>query len=162
MKGIIDRLFVVAGALLFSQFPLFMQEYAMRLSGHVDELRYQFDAIKKIAILSGKTLEQYIEKFSSHSDLDFARQGALIEAMQARFVRLSESLSLLQEASPFTKPFLFITRVDWTIGKASLEGFKPGILFTLEGAFYVAAGMAAGYGLFKLLLVSFRVVRHSD
>ncbi len=159
----IDRLFVVAGAALFSQWPIFMQEYEQRLGGHVDELRHQLDTLRKIAKESGKTLEQFIEKFLASSDADFSRQGAFLEAMQHRFVKLSDALSQMQEASVFSRPFLFLKNLDFTLGKATLYHFKPGMLFTIEGACYLLAGMAAGYALFRLFAsLRFAVVRHRN
>lgn len=155
---ITDRIFVVGGALLFSQLPLYMQQYEQRLAGHIDELRYQLDAIRKLALQSGKTLDQYIDKFISNADADFSSHGTFIHAMQLRFVKLSDALSQLNEASVFRKPFAFFRHFDLSMGKASLYDFKPGLLLTVEGICYAVLGMAAGYALFKLLkfLVSLR------
>jgi Protein of unknown function (DUF2937) len=158
---ILDRVFVVIAALLFSQLPLYMQEYEQRLSGHVDELYHQLDALQKIAKQSGKSFEEYVGKFLASPDLDFAKQGAFIEAMQHRYQKLSDALTQLQGASVFSKPFLFIQHLDFEISKASLVNFKPGVLFTLEGLCYVIAGMAAGFVLFKLLgLLRFAFIRN--
>lgn len=150
-KEIVDRLFVVAGAVLFSQWPLFMQEYQQRLAGHIEELKVQLKAIGNVAAQSGKSIDQFIQKFISSSDQDFSNQGALMHAMQQRLIKLSDGLSGLQGASPLTKPFIFLKQLDIEIAKGCFGNFKPGVLFTAEGVCYTLVGMAAGYLLFKLL-----------
>lgn len=134
-------------AALFSQWPLYMQEYQQRLSGHVDELRYQLDALQKIAHQSDKTLQEYIAKFITSGDSDFAKQGAFIKAMQHRYTKLSDALHQLQDATVFSKPFLFLNHLDLEVGRAALYNFTPGLLLTLEGLCYIAAGMAIGFAL---------------
>lgn len=160
---IIDRLFVVAGAALFSQLPIYMQEYQQRLAGHVDELGHQLATLRKLAKEGGKTLEQYIEKFLASGDADFVAQGAFLESMQYRFLKLSDALRGLQESTVFSKPFLFLKSIDFSIGKETLYSFQPGLLFTVEGACYLLAGMAVGYAFFRLLSsLRFAVIRHGN
>lgn len=64
ISSLIDRIFAAVGGVLFSQAPLFMKQYAQQLSGHAAELRFQVDAMKQAASNSGKTLEQFIQKFT--------------------------------------------------------------------------------------------------
>lgn len=156
LVDMLDRIFVLLAALLFSQMPLYMQEYEQRLAGHVEELRHQIDALQKLALKSGKTFEEYIGKFAANSDPDIAKHGSFIEAMQHRYASLSEGLHQLIGASLVSKPFLFIKHLDFEIGRGALYHFKPGFLFTLEGLTYALVGMGVGYLLFSLLRSLFR------
>lgn len=158
--AILDRLFIVAAAILFSQLPLYMQQYQQQLNGHVNELRLQLNNLKKIATQTGKSLEQYIDKFRTTGDIDFLNQAEFIEGIQHRYNNLSSSLFQLEGASVLSKPFLFVQNLDWSIAKATLASFKPGLLFTLEGVCYVLVGMVAGYLFFRLLLFPFTLIRY--
>lgn len=152
----IDRLFVVAFAVLFSQFPLFIQQYHQRLSGHAAELHMQLDAMRKIAKQSGKTLDQYIQKFLASADFDFSKQGNLMHAMQERYVKLSDATIAMQNASVLTKPYVFLIHLDFEVAKAASNQFSPGLLFNLEGFCYALCGIAFGYLCFQILAFPFR------
>lgn len=151
MSKIVDRLFVVAGALLFSQTPLFMQSYSHQLQGHVSELNLQIAAMRKVASHSGKSLEQYIGKFLQSPDADFSSQGQLMQGMMDRYNHLSESLLALQNATVWEKPFLFLKNFNTDIAKATWNSYEIGIPLTLEGAAFAALGMGLGYLFFLTL-----------
>jgi hypothetical protein len=65
----------VIGAFVASQIPEFIQQYTQRLAGHVNELYRLLNQMRQVASYSNKTLDQYIQKFITSSDPDFARQG---------------------------------------------------------------------------------------
>src|SRR5437868_3357216 len=99
LSKIMDRLFVVAGALIFVQAPLLMHQYRTQLRGHVAELQIQVSMMRHHAQETGKTLEQYIHKFVSSSDTDFSYQGQLMKGMVARLESLSGGLFEMDHAT---------------------------------------------------------------
>src|SRR5437016_4244626 len=107
IKGLFDRLFILIGAVLGSQFPEFMQQYTQRLSGHAAELSQLIAKLNEIARISNKTLDQYIYKFLSSSDPDFVNQGEFMNDVVHRWQDLNVSLQSLSEATIWTKPFYF-------------------------------------------------------
>jgi hypothetical protein len=146
--NMLDRIFAVIGALVFSQAPMFMQQYKQQLAGHVAELHIQIDAINKAALESGKTLDAFIQKFTTNADLDFMRQGEVMQNMTERYRTLLENYAALTEASAFTKPFVFISNLHNDIVQSTFKTFNFGLEFSLEGLIYALVGIFLGYSLF--------------
>lgn len=141
LKGIVGKAIAVASALVFCQVPQFIQQYTNRLAGHVGELKYQIELLHKAAALSGKSLDQYMNRFLSSSDIDFSQQGFFMQNMVDRYQSLQTSLQSLQEASIGAKPFVFLFHVNYEIAKNALHDFKPGLAFTVESAVYALVGI---------------------
>lgn len=157
LNGFMDRIFVVSGAFLGSQFPTLMQQYSSRLSGHINELQYQIGAWRKMAALSNKTLSEYLYKFSSNSDSDFVRHGEHMQTMIARFNDLSHSQQAFNESTIWSRPFIFIANLNGEIFQSTLHSFTPQMTLTLEGAYYTVLGLIFGYIVYQLLIKTFRV-----
>ncbi len=148
LSAIIDRLCVVAGALIFSQAPQFFSQYTQRLAGHAEEIKIHTAAIRYAAQKSGKELMEYVQKLSSHPDLDVSLQGEMMQNMMIRQVELSKSFLAMQDATPFTRPFLFLKYFNPDITKATLMQFQPGLVFSMEAMVYAVVGMGIGFSLF--------------
>lgn len=146
---ILDRFFVVFFALIFLQLPLYMQHYQQNLVGHVDELQWQIDSMREVAFESGKTLEQFIQKFVGSEDKDFSGQGELMTQMVTRWEKMSASLQSLIHASVVTRPLLFLFHLRADVASSSFRTFTFGIPFTLEGVIYAATGMLVGYFVYR-------------
>lgn len=156
--GILDRLFAVAGALVFSQIPLFMQHYTQRLAGHAAELKIQVGNMIESASFTGKTLEQLIAKFISSGDLDFVRQGELMQQALVRYHKLTLALQNLEESTPLTRPFVFLSNMDWKIFHGTLDSYTLGITFSFEGGVYAILGVLLGVFVYRLLVYAFHFV----
>jgi predicted exporter len=149
VNGIMDRIFIVAGAFFGSQIPQFMQQYTQRLAGHVEELHYLLDQIRLIA--SHRNLDQYIYKFLSSSDQDFVQQGVFMQTLFSRWQNLSSALQALNESSLFTKPFVWMKHFDYDMAWATLKSYQPGFSLTLEGIYYTFLGILFGFLLYQLI-----------
>lgn len=164
LKGIVDRFFAVAGAFIGSQIPVYMQQYTQRLSGHLAELSHWIQEMTKVAALSEKSLEQYIEKFIQSSDPDFSRQGELMQAVVQRWEDFSQTLHHLAEAPVYSKAFVFFSEIKYEIARHTVYQFQPGISLTLEGMAYALAGMAVAClcyrGCVKIINVMFRRLQY--
>jgi len=156
---IIDRLMAVIGAIFFAQFPMYMQEYRQQLAGHVAELQFQVELMRKAALQSGKTLEQFIHKFQSNGDSDFSRQGDIMNAMVERLHFLSDAYTSMTEASFLGRPFAFLNNIDVGIVKSTFYTYRMGFSFSLEGIIYALFGAVVGYLVFKLLRNSINALR---
>lgn len=154
--ALLDRIFAVMGAFLFSQIPTFMQQYGQQLTGHAQELKMQLDLMTKTALQSGKTLDQYIHKFLQYADVDISAQGRLMQDMVVRYQTLSEASLALNQASVFSKPFVFFKHLYPDIVASTFHLFTPSISFTLEGLAYALIGIFFGYTTFFLLKKLFR------
>lgn len=156
--SIISKVFMVMGALLLSQMPLYMQYYTQQLDGRVSELQWQIEAIGQMATQSGKDLDQYIGKFLTSDDPDFKLQGRFMSETRERWNDFSNNLKALKQSTVWTRPFIFIRNVNLTIAQATLASFQPGLTLNIEGAVYIVVGMVLGSVIFYLLRQLLRIL----
>ena len=154
LNGLFDRIFVVAGAVLFSQVPHFFQHYTQRLGGHVAELRLQIEALQQAAEKSGKNVHEYVQKFLSQSDLDFTYQGELMRSMFTRYTDLDQAYDSLIHSTVFTRPIVFLRHLQLDIAQMTLSDFTFGLTFTVEALVYALIGLGFGYLLYWILSTS--------
>jgi hypothetical protein len=152
-EKLLDRTLCVAGAVIFSQAPEFMQQYLQRLGGHLDEARRQLEQFKKVAAQSGLSLEQFIAQTNANADHAVAKLGGVMSEAGARVDHLETAQVAIQNASPLSRPFVFLQHVDSEIARATWTIYQPAVPTTLEGALYALLGMAVlltiYYGLIK-------------
>lgn len=141
IRSLFERAFVVIVVLLFCQAPLFIQQYEMRLSGHVLELRRFVQSLEKSAAESKKSLPEYIRKFLGHKDRDIANQGKLLEGTVERYKEFDRACTTLQEASIWTRPFIFVRHLNSEVAKETAASFKPGLAMTMEALLYAIMGL---------------------
>ena len=138
----LDRALCVIGAVLFSQAPEFMQQYAQRLGGHLDEARNYLVQYEKLARDASLSLNDYIAHINASSDPAIARIGKVISDLVERVQTLADAQAALQNASVFTKPFAFFSHMDTQIAQNTWGAFKPAVPTTIEGLVYAAIGVA--------------------
>ena len=151
--GLVDRVFALVGAVIISQAPLFMDQYQQQLTGHIAELRIQVSVIQQAAKQSGKTVEQFVQKFLLSGDVDFVRQGEIIQEMIERLQSLSSAQQSVNTSTVFMKPFVFVRHMNWDVANSTAHKFIPGLAFSLEGLIYAFIGLILGY-------LFFRVIKH--
>jgi hypothetical protein len=163
LSGLIDRIFVVLGVMTFSQAPHFFYAYTQRLGGHLAELRMQISTLRIAAEKSGKSFEQYIDKFVTHKDPDIALQGEFMQSLLARFSDISEAYYSMVQTSSLGRPFHFFQFIQWDVAKMTVEDYQFGLSFTTESAIYALLGMGLGYLLFSVvkffLSLPFKAIR---
>ncbi len=150
--AMLDRVFAVVFAIVFAQMPLFIQQYSQQLVGRVAELQLQVESMKQSATLSGKSLEQLITRFLSHTDPDIARQGELMSASLERWNSLLHALDTLQNSNALQKPFAFLLHLNFNTFKSTWHHYSMGLPLTLEGGVYAFIGIIVGYGFFACLM----------
>ncbi len=139
--GLIDRLLCVAGAVLCSQLPEFIQQYLQRLGGHLDEARRQLGQFQEMAAKSGLTFDQLMARSQTSSDWTVAGLGRLMHATVVRVNALSEADAALRGASVLMRPLVFLRHVDLSIARSTWRAFRPAVPTTVEGMLYAAFGM---------------------
>lgn len=153
ISKLLDRIFVVLGALICMQVPLYMQQYRQQLIGRVDELTQQVAMIRQVSAESNKTLEQFIQKFMDDKDIDFSRQGVLMRNMVHRLSDLSVSFLAVEQASIWLKPMIFFRYLDYGIARSTLSYYQPGVLLTYEGMIYTLIGIFFGYMFYRIVVL---------
>ena len=152
--GVVERVVIVGTALIFSQIPLFMQQYEQQLVGRIGELKLQIGAFTKAA--NGYSLDVYVEKFTSHNDSFFVNHGEILKGIIERYDSLKTSYATLESASLLSKPFLFISHAKADIALSTWTHFDLGLPLTMEGAVYALFGVLAGMAIIKLVCYPFK------
>lgn len=160
LGGLLDRSFAVAGAVVFAQAPLFMQQYTQQMIGRAAELNLQVDAMRKSAGLSGKTIEQLSQKFMENADPDIMRQGEMMLATVGRWHNVTDGLVAMQESSIWSRPFAFLYHMNTEAFVSTLHEFRMGLPLNMEGGVYAVLGVVAGYVVFAVFRSVFRVIKN--
>ncbi|HMD61878.1 MAG TPA: DUF2937 family protein [Opitutaceae bacterium] len=150
LERILDRVLCVAGAVLFSQLPEFMQQYLQRLEGHLDEARLGLDRFKEAAARSGTTLDKLLAAPGRGANPSLEALGGLVRSAVARVDELAAADAALRHASAWTRPFVFASHVDLGIARATWSVFRPAVPTTAEGLLYAGAGMILVLGAYHL------------
>lgn len=151
LSSMLDRIFVVLGALIFLQMPLFMQQYQHQLTGHVAELAWQMKAMESAASKSNKSVTQFIQKFVGNEDIDIVYQGHIMEKVAKRWNHSSEALIALENASIIKRPWVFMYHLQYEILTATASSFQMGLLLSFEGIAYAIFGICFGYFFYQLV-----------
>ena len=149
-EGLLDRVLCVLGAVIFSQAPEFMQQYAQRLGGHVDEARRQLRQFQETAAQSGLTLERFITQTSANSDTAVAKLGSVMSRSLTRVDTLESAQSALQNSSIWSRPFVFLQHLDSSIAQSTWAAYQPAVPTTAEGLVYAACGMLTLIAIYHL------------
>jgi hypothetical protein len=149
-ERLLDRILCVVGAVLFSQFPEFMQQYLQRLEGHLDEARLAVDRFRDAAAQSGMSLDQLVAGTAQNPDPSMGRLGGVIKAAVARVDELGASDAALRNASLLGRPFVFIAHMDASIARATLAIYKPAVPTTFEGFIYAGLGIVLVLAVYHL------------
>ncbi len=150
LDSVVDRVLCVAGAVLLSQAPEFMQQYFQRLGGHLDEARRQLAQFRHTAEMSGLTLDQLIHQTAINSDSAVAKLSGVMTDAVARVNSLQAAYDALDTASLWTRPTVFLQHLDSGIARATWAAFKPAVPTTLEGLAYALVGMFLLLGIYSL------------
>jgi hypothetical protein len=140
-EGLLDRLLCVLGAVVFSQVPEFMQQYLQRLGGHLDEARRQLRQFQQAAEQSGLTLDRLITQTATNADTAVAKLGVVMTKTVTRVETLESAQSAMENASLWSRPFVFLRHMDSSIAHATWSIFKPAVPTTAEGLVYALCGM---------------------
>jgi len=143
-------LFILLGSFLFTQIPSFTNQYYHQLVGHAEELALQVQKLKLLAIESGKSLDQYINKFKASSDIDFQRHALFLEEMVLRFDYLQRARQSLEKIVDPLSFFRSIGYLDKKIFSSTWKVYLPTVPFTLDAFLWALAGAFFGYGIYVL------------
>ena len=148
--GLLDRALCVLGTVLFSQIPEFMQQYLQRLGGHLDEARRQLQQFQQAAAQSGLTLDRLIGQTTANADPAVGKLGGVMTEALARVNTLEAAQAAMQQASLWSRPFVFLRHMDAAIAHATWTIFKPAVPTTTEGLIYALFGMLVLLAIYHL------------
>jgi len=143
-SNLFDKVFAVCGAIAFCQAPLVMQQYSLRLAGHLEENALAYQQIVNLAKSNQKSIQEYLDVFVQNSDPVLSSQGKFLQDVCMRHFSLVDAWQSLQDATPLTKPFIFFKHIDFEILRSTLSSFSPGFAFNVETVIYGLIGLLFG------------------
>ena len=151
-ERLLDRVLCVAGAVVFSQAPEFMQQYLQRLEGHLDEARLVVSRFKDAAAQSGLSIDQLVAGTVQNPNPAVGRLGGVIREAVTRVGDLASADEALRQATIWTRPFVFVAHLDGGIAKATLAIYKPAVPTTIEGFLYAGIGVMVVMAFYHLAI----------
>ncbi|MGR3952010.1 MAG: DUF2937 family protein [Chlamydia sp.] len=156
---LIERVVMVLFGLLLSQFPLFVDQYEMRLQAHISEVHLIVAQFEEIAKKRSKPLEEYISKFVRSDDLDIQEQGFFMERSLARYERLLSFQKRIVMKSGWFRPIIFPISCDLSIALETWSFYSLGLFFTEATAIWAFFGAVLGYSIMTALSLAKRAKR---
>ncbi|WPZ35340.1 DUF2937 family protein [Thalassobaculum sp. OXR-137] len=120
-------LVVILGLTGGSQVSSFVDAYAQRLGGAVDELDRQVTAHRTEAAAQNLTLEAYLERHRTNADPAIQGSGRRLTAMVQRLDDLRAARAELMEAGPWTRPAVALRHSDSEILGNAYAEWRPGL-----------------------------------
>lgn len=122
---IFDRILFTVSFILGVQAPEFMQQYIQRLSGHLDEAKFQLQQFQAIADLQfNGDLTVMLERYQMNTDTAIVQTGNVIGAMVERVSNFEFQLNQLQTPDYTNQLFNFISQIDIPMATATLTDFQ--------------------------------------
>jgi len=133
-----------------SQILQFMQQYTEHLAGHLEALQKLIDQMHHMALMSNKSLEQYIQKFRESADPDFVPQGDFMEGILSRWEQLHHLFDHLTKDPTWLRLYYFLKDLQLDIAHSTLTTYQAGFNLTLEGFCYASVGMVFGWAFYQM------------
>ena len=158
VDGFVDRVFAVAGALVFSQYPAFIAHYVQRLAGHAAEAGRNVAGWQKIAdTVSGGSLDQMVRIARTEGGPFSGEAAGKCATDLARLDHLLEALDAIRNAPVWKKGLVFLRHLDADIARAAFKDFVPNVALDAESLGYALAGMILAVLLYRVLKVLVRI-----
>ncbi len=134
----------LTGAAGMSQFPEFSQQYKQRLGGAVNELSHVVASFDKDAKNEGLTRQDALVQMAAAGGFS-ARRADSMATIFERHAQLSNDMTALQGAGPFSRVRLIGNMADKDLRGQVWEEFKPALPLTFEGLIFALTGFFGGY-----------------
>ena len=137
----------LSGAVAFSQFPEYSQQYTQRLAGAVDELSRVVESFDADASALGLTRQQALSDMDKAGGMAEARAESM-QRVFTRYDRLSNDLNILRPKAPVGQAVQIWRMTDPELARKAWEDFKPAVPVTVDGITLGLAGFLAGLLIF--------------
>lgn len=148
-----DRIFTVIMAVLFSQIPVYMNQYTHVLTGAHQEAETTYLELEAQAAKYSQTVEAFLYELSQNENPKVKDHAEVSLSTVERYLDYDKALKSLQKSNIFTRPFKFIQHYDKRIHTAL--NFTPGMLLNWEGFSYGFVGIVVGMLLIGLFMKLF-------
>jgi Protein of unknown function (DUF2937) len=141
VRGILDRIVLVAGIIAAGCIPSFIAQYRQRVGGRLDQVLQDLSPFQEIANQNYHgSLQELIQHHLASSDDTFHSEGAAIQSMINSSEQLRQTLDALN-TDLFHQLAYLLTKIDPLIARPTWEAFAPSFNLTAESIiFAVIAG----------------------
>ncbi len=141
LRGLFDRIVLLATFLVAGCVPAFIAQYRHRLGGALDQVVKDLAPFREIAKqLHGGNIEKLIEHHQFSPDPTFQAEGSAIQAMLRSLDRLRGAVEAL-DTDLIHQVIALVKRADPQIAKATWAAYEPALSFSAEGLLF-AGGVA--------------------
>lgn len=139
VRGLFDRLVLVAGVLVGGCIPGFIWQYRQRVGGHLDQVTQDLLPFQEIARrYHGGDIQALVTHHLASPDPSFQAEGHAIQDMLDSFARLQAMMEALT-GSVWQQVTFLMTHFDREIGTATWQQYVPSFSFDLPSL--VVAGI---------------------
>ncbi len=160
VRGILDRIVLVAGIVAAGCIPSFIAQYRQRVGGRLDQVIQDLAPFQEIANqFHHGSLQELILHHLASPDSTFHNEGAAIQAMVNSAEQLRRALEALN-TDLFHQLVYLITKIDPLIARATWEAFLPSFNLTAESVIFAfIVGVIVWLAFFAVWYVFARLIR---
>ncbi|NQZ81906.1 MAG: DUF2937 family protein [Colwellia sp.] len=125
---LIDRCLFTISFIFGVQLPEFIVQYTQRLSGHINEARFQLQQFQLIADNHFQgDLVMMVKRYQGNTEASIVETGNLIIALQERIILLEQHLANMTQAELTKRLYAFVTEYDFAMAQATIQQFQLAI-----------------------------------
>lgn len=155
IRGILDRIILVAVVIAAGCIPSFIAQYRQRLGGQLDQVLLDLAPFQLIANqFHHGSLKELIKHHLASDDATFYKEGAALQAMLDAVTSLSQSLQALD--ADLIHQFIYIlNHAEPQILAATWQNYAPSFNLGVES---VTFAIVAGFVVWLLFILIWNVV----
>ncbi len=155
IRGILDRIILVASIIVAGCIPSFIAQYRQRLGGRLDQVRADLSLFQEIANrYHGGSLDKLIQVHLASSDKTFHDEGVAIKTMVETAQRLEQAVNALN-ADLIHQVAYLLRHGEAQIASATWDIFQPAFPLTVES---VVFALSVGVAIWVLFLALWHLV----
>jgi len=132
IRGILDRIVLVAGVIVAGCIPSFIVQYRQRIGGMLDQVLKDLAPFQLIADkLHHGSLQDLIQHHLDNSDPTFYNEGAAVRAMVESAEQLRKTFQAL-DTDLFHQLSYLVAKMDPLVARATWDVFSPSFGLSVE------------------------------
>jgi hypothetical protein len=138
IRGILDRIVLVAGVIAAGCVPSFIVQYRQRIGGMLDQVLKDLAPFQLIADkLHHGSLQELIQHHLDSSDQTFYREGAAVRSLLESAEQLRSTYQAL-DTDLFHQLSYLAAKMDPLVVRATWEVFTPSFGFSVESIVFAS------------------------
>ena len=136
IRGILDRIILVAGVVAAGCIPSFIAQYRQRVSGRLDQVLQDLAPFQTVANqFHHGSLQELINYHLASADRTFHDEGTALQAMVDSAEQLKQALAALN-TDLYHQLFYMVSKADPLIARATWDIFAPAFNLTPQSVVF--------------------------